>query len=223
MTLTAIRLFVAILWLTSLAFAQSPSPLCGEKRDPAAMVALRARIEAVKPDPNHPHDMFALAVVKQAFEGLKTGSGGIGACLVDETTGAIIETGRNRQFTPYFRSDLHAEMDLLNRYEDRLQKSGGSLKGGNPRNCPHIILFSSVEPCPMCLTRILNSGITKMYYLAPDTAGGMVQRMDHLPPFWRSLAEGRDYRQADCSQALQEIARDLFSHSARRFSQKRPP
>jgi anaerobic selenocysteine-containing dehydrogenase len=40
---------------------------------------------------------------------------GIGACLVREKSGEIIERGHNRQHSPYFRSDLHAEMDLLDR------------------------------------------------------------------------------------------------------------
>ena len=96
---------------------------------------------------------------------------------------------------------MHAEMDLLDRWEDRLRKQ--PLKNdGDPRRCEGIVLYSSYEPCPMCLVRIINSGIKKLYYVAPDPSGGMVTRMDDLPPFWRTFAQDREYTQARCSPVL---------------------
>jgi tRNA(adenine34) deaminase len=156
-------------------------------------------------------------VVKEALSGLKSGSGGIGACLVNEKTGEIVERGRNSQYTPHFRSDLHGEMDLLNRYEDRVKKKGGHNANTDPRRCDNLILFSSVEPCPMCLTRIINAGIKTMYYLIADETGGMARRMESLPPFWKTLAEKCDYRQAECAPALKQLADELFNFSRRSF------
>lgn len=182
---------------------------------------IEARINACKPDPGHKDDAYGLIVVKDAITSLKEGSGGIGACLVNEKTGEVVARGRNRQYTPYFRSDLHAEMDLLTRYEDWLRKKGGSASGENPRKCENLVLISSVEPCPMCLTRIINSGIKKMYYVVPDEEGGMVTRMDRLPPFWKKRAEKCDYRQAKCSPEIQQIAKDLFDFSMRIWAGKK--
>ena len=179
---------------------------------------LEARIGAYVPDPQYRDDVFGLIVVKEAIISLKAGSGGIGACLVDAATGEVVERGRNRQYDPYFRSDLHAEMDLLNRYEDRLRKQGGGNSVNDPRRCDNLVLFTSTEPCPMCLTRIINSGIQRMYYLNPDPHGGMVARQEQLPPFWRDFAAGRDFRQAECSPELLKIAADLFHHSMRNFA-----
>lgn len=181
---------------------------------------LEARIAAYVPDPQYRDDVFGLIVVKEAITSLKAGSGGIGACLVDAATGEVVERGRNRQYDPYFRSDLHAEMDLLNRYEDRLRKQGGGNSVNDPRRCDNLVLFTSTEPCPMCLTRIINSGIQRMYYLNPDPHGGMVARQEQLPPFWRDFAAGRDFRQAECSPELLKIAADLFHHSMRNFTKK---
>ncbi len=80
------------------------------------------------------------------MESLKEGSCGIGACLVDSTTGKVIEYGRNRQYVDYFRSDLHGEMDLLNRNEDQMKKSTRSKTDNNPRECKNLVLVSSMEP-----------------------------------------------------------------------------
>ena len=137
-----------------------------------SLAAIETRIAMLRPHPDYRDDGFGIIVIKQALMSLKEGSGGIGACLVDEKTGAVVATGRNRQYRPYFRSDLHAEMDLLTRYEDWLRKKGGNASGVDPRDCHGLVLVSSVEPCPMCLTRIINAGITTMAYVTPRRERG---------------------------------------------------
>jgi cytosine deaminase len=186
-----------------------------------SLAAIEARLLALRPQPEYKDDGFGLVVIKQALVSLKEGSGGIGACLINEKNGTVVVTGRNRQYRPYFRSDLHAEMDLLTRYEDWLRKKGGKTSGVDPRDCDGLVLVSSVEPCPMCLTRIINAGIKKMIYVTPDENGGMVSRMNQLPPFWRQRAEQCEYRQAECAPEIQRIARDLFDFSARNWRMKK--
>ncbi|MCD4742540.1 MAG: nucleoside deaminase [Desulfobacteraceae bacterium] len=180
--------------------------------------AIETRINAVTINPDFKDDVYGLIVVNLAFTALKAGSGGIGACLVDSTTGKVVEIGRNRQFAPHFRSDLHAEMDLLNRYEERLKKSRGNQKGNNPRECKNLIIVTSVEPCPMCLTRIINSGIKTVLYVVEDKDGGMATRLDCLPPFWKEFAADREFCHADCSPGIRKIAHDLFHFSNRSFA-----
>lgn len=187
------------------------------RADSPSIENLKKRIDAVKPQPGRQDDIYGLIVIRDAMISLEEGSGGIGACLVDETTGRVVARGRNRQYAPYFRSDRHAEMDLLTRYEDQMRKKGGSASGNDPRECKNLVLISSVEPCPMCLTRIINAGIKKMLYVVPDKNGGMVSRIDQLPPFWRNIARQCEYRQADCSPEIQRIARDLFDFSMRNW------
>jgi len=213
------KVLFAGLLLSMLLFC--PGLQAAESALPQSILELEARIAAYVPDDRYRDDAFGLVVVKDAIVSLKAGSGGIGACLVDGATGIIVERGRNRQYSPHFRSDMHAEMDLLNRYEDRMQKTGGTSSGNDPRQCGDLILFTSTEPCPMCLTRIINSGIQRMYWINPDPDGGMAQRLDQLPPFWREFAAGRDFRQAECSPVLRKIAEDLFRHSVRSFARKK--
>jgi cytosine deaminase len=186
-----------------------------------SLEAIEARVLELAPHPDFKDDGLGIIVIRQALISLKEGSGGIGACLVDERTGKLVATGRNRQYRPYFRSDLHAEMDLLTRYEDWLRKKGGKASGADPRDCDGLVLVSSVEPCPMCLTRIINAGIKKMVYVSPDEMGGMVSRMDQLPPFWKTRARQCEYRKAVCSPKVQQLARDLFNYSMRDWGIKK--
>ena len=208
-----------VLAIVLLSFGFQPWATAGTDRA-QQMDAIDARIERLQPDPAFKDDAYGLIVIRQALASIKEGSGGIGACLVDETTGTVVATGRNRQYKPYFRSDLHAEMDLLTRYEDWLRKKGGPGSKIDLRACKNIVLISSVEPCPMCLTRMINAGIKKMLYVIPDEIGGMVGRMDQLPPFWKKRARQCDYRQAVCSPEIQRVAYDLFNFSARNWGLK---
>lgn len=205
---------LAALWMSGLAAAESVYT--------GTLAELEARIESFVPDPGYPDDVYGLIMARDAVTSLKEGSGGIAACLVDARTGKVVERGRNRQTTGYFRSDLHAEMDLLNRYEERVRKPVDGKGGKSPRDCGDLVLYSSLEPCPMCLTRIINAGIRRMYYVSPDRDGGMVRHMEQLPKFWREFAAGRDFGQARCSPAMQQIAADLFSYSMRGFVNSNP-
>lgn len=188
---------------------------------PAKLAAIEKKLAAYRVNAAYADDAYGLTVVNIAVASIKAGSGGIGACLVDGGTGRVVETGRNRQFDGYFRSDLHAEMDLLNRYEDRMKKQRSPGTGKMPRDCGNLILVTSVEPCPMCLTRIINSGIKTVLYVTADQAGGMATRLDQLPPFWREFAADRDFRQADCSPELVRMAHELFHYSKREFAKNR--
>ena len=184
-----------------------------ENKAAAELEELVKKVESLTPDPHFPQDRFVLVTLQEAIAAKKEGSGGIGACLVRESTGEIIARGHNRQFTPHFRSDMHAEMDLMDRYEDMAQVRKSA--GRNPRQVDGLVLYSSVEPCPMCLTRIINTGLKKTYYAAPDLDGGMVHKISDLPAFWKDAAAGRIFAQADCSPVMQEIAARLFRNGQR--------
>jgi len=85
---------------------------------------LQEKIKIFNPDPLYPHDSFSIIVLEEALTAAGEGNFGIGACLVRKETGKVILRGRNKVFKPYFRSDLHAEMDVLNRYEESVKGPG---------------------------------------------------------------------------------------------------
>jgi tRNA(adenine34) deaminase len=87
-----------------------------------------------------------------------------------------------------------------------------SLKTKQPLD-PNLMLYTTLEPCPMCLSRILTSGIPNVRYSAPNPSGGMVYLMDNLPPVWKEIAKGDTFTVANCSPDLQKISDNLFQIS----------
>lgn len=161
---------------------------------------LKAKIEELIPDENYPHDAFVIITLEEAIEAATEGNFGVGAALVDGD-GRLVERGRNHVFAPYFRSDMHAEMDVMTRFEERHRDVDG-MDG--------YTLFTSLEPCPMCLGRLITSGVRRVYYAAVDGDGGMAERLDSMPPEWRQLAARQEYSRAQCSLVLSDIALKIF-------------
>jgi len=148
------------------------------------------------------------AVLLAALDAAMKGNYGIGACLWDKKNSKIITCGQNKVFYPYFRSDMHAEMDVINKHENNVKKSMSSIDG--------ITLITSLEPCPMCLTRTITAGLDDVQYMVPDDLGGMVSRIDSMPPIWKQLMKGKKYKEASCSDEHKKIAYDLF-HKSRSY------
>lgn len=165
---------------------------------------LERKVMTFVSSPEHPHDKFIIITLLEAIAAAKEGNFGVGAVLVGKN-GEIIQRGHNRVFKPYFRSDLHAEMDVMTKFEE-CSKNTESLKG--------FILFSSLEPCPMCLARLIISGVERVYYATIDENGGMVQRFEYMPPELKELATRQEFALAQCSPELADVALQIFLNTA---------
>ncbi|MGR9100646.1 MAG: nucleoside deaminase, partial [Gammaproteobacteria bacterium] len=135
-----------------------------------------------------------------ALASVDAGNFGVGSLLIDRA-GNVVAHGHNEVFRPYFRSDLHAEMVVMDRFEDahpQLAEVG------------EYTLYTSLEPCPMCLVRLISSGLKNVVYAAPDEEGGMTTRLESLPSLWVELSRGKSFKQAGCSEALKEAALEIF-------------
>ena len=179
--------------------------------------ALATALGAYQPDPaTHPDDHYAFLVCQEALLAARAGNYGVG-CLLTDPAGRVIVRGHNQVFRPSFRSDLHAEMVVLNHFE---------------QTCPELTdlsgyqLVVSLEPCPMCLTRIIMAGIGVMRYVSPDQGGGMIGNLHALPPSFKTLAGGQVFGQARCSAQLRQLALSLFTQNLAelrgRLLQRRP-
>jgi cytosine deaminase len=177
---------------------------------PDAIDELARRIEAFSLDPQHEHDRYVVASIKEAIEAAREGNFGVGAVIVDPN-GEIVLGGHNHVFNPHFRSDIHAEMDAMNKFEDTFTMVT-SMRDHT--------LFTSLEPCPMCLTRLITSGVGWVYHAAPDVETGMVSRLEGLTPVWVDLAESQVFAQANCSPELSDIALQVFLVTANANTQK---
>jgi tRNA(adenine34) deaminase len=165
---------------------------------------IKKRIDGFRPSLKYPHDGFGLVAVSEAYEALISGNFGIGAVLVNKSSGNVILKAHNSVFHPFFRSDMHAEMNLLTQYENLMKGKSGEIY-------KDLVLYTSLEPCPMCLTRILISGISEVHYLASDSEGGMVSVMDTYPKIWQEFLKDKIIEKAVCSPDLESLAFDTFA------------
>lgn len=153
---------------------------------------------------NHPdrrsNDAYSRIATGQAIEGGLEGNAAIGALIADPD-GEVLLVERNRMFVPRFRSDFHAEMVLLTRYEEE-HGNRGDLRGHT--------LVSSLEPCEMCTIRIINSGVTNTLFVASDLGKGGITGPNELAPHWARLAERQNFAAAECSPRIAEIALEAF-------------
>ncbi len=148
----------------------------------------------------YPDDSYIWLTCVLALTAVHCGNFGVGCVLVSTDDNVFIQ-GHNEVFNPYFRSDRHGEMVVMNKFEQMHKKIAG-LK--------NYTLYTSVESCPMCLTRLITSGISRVLYAAPDKNSGMVQKMKDLPEVWLELAKEQYFGQADCSQYLVDAAKKIF-------------
>jgi tRNA(adenine34) deaminase len=161
---------------------------------------LARRLDVFVPDPAaYPDDTLGKLVCEEALAAARAGNYGVGAVLADGE-GRVILRGGNRVFAPRFASDGHAEMALVSRLERE-----------RPELCPaELTLLVSLEPCPMCYTRLKLAGIGRVLYLAADEAGGMVRRAEQLPPIWALLHPGQVFAPARVAPTLRRLALAIF-------------
>ncbi len=125
---------------------------------------------------------------------------GVGSTVVNPE-GDMVSWGQNEVFRPYFDSHKHAEMQAMDVFETAHKNIAEMRK---------YRLYTSVESCPMCLTRLINSGLGAVIHGAADPEGGMVHKIKDLPQTWADLSQKQIYRQARCSPALTNTANKIF-------------
>ncbi len=149
---------------------------------------------------HYPDDGYAWLSCILALEAVNEGNFGIGCLLVD-TNGDVVTWGHNEVYTPYFRSDRHAAMVVMDEFEDT-HRDITKMQG--------YTLYTSLESCPMCLARLITSGVNTVLYVAGDSTGGMVHKMEDLPSVWIELAQRQVFGQVNCSPSLIDAANRIF-------------
>jgi len=180
---------------------------CGIKPDDPVKTILQkveVFLNAFIPEAEYTDDAFAKAANIQALKSVKQGGYGIGSVLIDKN-GTIIAAAHNSQIQEH-RSDLHAEMTLMTKFE----KSPKARKYMNLYVYkPGLTVFSSAEPCPMCFIRISTAGCDTKY-CTPGPEDGMVTRISCLPPSWQEMALKQKVEIGDCSPVMQKLSHLLF-------------
>jgi tRNA(Arg) A34 adenosine deaminase TadA len=171
---------------------------------PVVIQKIERFLRFYRPQKQYPDDLFAKESILQAVISFKEGGYGIGAVLVD-SKGNIIYKSHNSQIQKH-RSDLHAEMALLTNFEDSpISKEFMNVYVYNPG----LTVYSSTEPCPMCIIRLATVRVNTKY-CSPGPDDGMANRINCLPPDWRDLALKYPCNKAQSSPLMQKIAHLMF-------------
>jgi tRNA(Arg) A34 adenosine deaminase TadA len=96
-------------------------------------------------------DEFMRRAIRLSLDNLKKGGGPFGAVIVKD--GKIIATGTNK-VTLNTDPTAHAEVEVI-------RKAAKKLNNYDLSGCE---LYTSCEPCPMCLSAVYWSNISRIYF-----------------------------------------------------------
>ena len=106
---------------------------------------------------NTQQEAYMRVCVELAKESEKNGDAPYGAVIVDPDKNEIIVKGNNHaSINPIW----HGEMDALNKLSETIDKDGISVY----QIAPKLELYTSAEPCSMCMSALAWSGIGRVYY-----------------------------------------------------------
>jgi tRNA(Arg) A34 adenosine deaminase TadA len=123
-----------------------------QKQELFLVTFLNLEQENIKHDMTNDRELLGMAI-KIAGDGIKTGAGPFGAVIT--LNGDLIASSNNRVVLD---SDPTAHAEIL-----AIRKAAGILRSHDLSGC---VLYTSCEPCPMCLGAIYWAGIKKVVYSA---------------------------------------------------------
>jgi tRNA(adenine34) deaminase len=106
------------------------------------------------------HQKWMAEAIKHAISSAQNGDAPVAALIVQHDT--LLSVGRNTK-TSEKSGFAHAELNAL--------WAAKILLGRKPEGCT---LYTTLEPCAMCLGAITFSGIRKLVFGSPDPEGGAV-------------------------------------------------
>eukprot|EP00977_Amphora_coffeiformis_P029920 scaffold43532_cov191-Amphora_coffeaeformis.AAC.2 len=162
------------------------------------------------------HEHFMRLALEEAKQAAKRNEVPIGALVVENVTKVGPSTTQNKQKQHTFRilssgrnmveakfdASAHAELIVLRQAAQRLQ---------NWRliNCT---LYSTLEPCPMCLSACQAFRLSRLVFGAPDLRLGAVEThmrlLDIVHPFHNVSVEEMGVLRDDCSDIIRSFFRE---------------
>lgn len=144
----------------------------------------------------HPQPEFMIAALSEAKAALEAGNLPIGAAVVHD--GQVVALGRNAISVPA-NDTRHAELVAI--------ESIAPFLAEHKREC---ILYTTLEPCMMCLGAIINVGIDSIVIARPDPDIGALELLPHGEYY--NFKRGRmqvvsGYMQAESQALLTEYVR----------------
>ncbi len=114
---------------------------------------------------------FFARAIRLGREAEKRNNLPIGAVISFE--GKIITEGQNAIWYPRYNQNRHAEIEALRNVPDHLWEFSRDMT-----------LYTTLEPCLMCLGAILLHNIGRVLYGSSDYYGGASQVIGHMPTYF---------------------------------------
>ena len=154
------------------------------------------------------------------------GNYGIAAAYVLRAGGSeVVCFGRNTVFSECDPAG-HAEMNALrtarrlalarpDERADLLADPTTAVVREAPHDRSEVLLFSTLEPCPMCTVALLNARVGRVAIEHADEDAGALLRLDGLAPLWSAFARDRELHvdqleDGSVAPELRSLLRDLF-------------
>ena len=144
------------------------------------------------------HSIYMEQALKEAEIAFLEGEVPVGAVLMYK--GEIIARGYNRRKNTHDITS-HAEIEVL--------RKGGQFF--NNHYLQDTVLYVTLEPCPMCLSAILQSGVSTLIYGAKDKNIGAVESFMKIAEFpnSRGLKVIGGILEKECGEILQDFFKKL--------------
>ena len=123
---------------------------------------------------------FLRQAIELALQAEEEGNLPVG--VVISLHGKVVAEGQSRIFAPKIDLTRHAEMEALKALPQDLWKTPKEL-----------CLYTTLEPCLMCLGAILLSGIDRVVFGSTDSYGGAECVRPNLPQFFRERFEALEW------------------------------
>jgi tRNA(adenine34) deaminase len=134
--------------------------------------------------------------IQLAHEARQMGNLPIGAVI---TLGdKIVAKGKNTIWSPVLAPNRHAEIEALEALPSGLRAQAGGMT-----------LYTTLEPCLMCLGAILVYHIGCVVFGAYDSRGGASCVLGHMPPAFERIFEDVEWIGPVSSQVCDELSREV--------------
>ena len=122
------------------------------------------------------HELFMAAALEEAAKAARAGEFPVGCVLV--LNKQIAATGFRRNSTTNGNELDHAEIVALRQF----------ITAQNAAELSEVVLYSTMEPCLMCFSTLILSGVRTIVYGYEDAMGGGTQlRLEELPPLYADM------------------------------------
>jgi tRNA(adenine34) deaminase len=125
-------------------------------------------------------DTFMRRAIELALLAEREGNLPVGAVIT--LGGEVVAEGRSAIWVPRFDATRHAEMEALRAVAQDLWVLSEEMS-----------VYTTLEPCLMCLGSILLHGIGRVVFGARDGYGGASPVLSQLPPFFREQFENTEW------------------------------